>query len=84
MGLSVRFPRHSVWPILPGVRSFLNCEKGLGDNSGLGAEFTFAGMSRARSGMWRSPMTRTRREVMMAAGVVVEVVFGKGYRASIG
>jgi hypothetical protein len=41
-------------------------------------------MSRARSGMWRSPMTRTRREVMMAAGVVVEVVFGKGYRASIG
>jgi hypothetical protein len=34
VGLSVRFPRHSVWPILPGVRSFLNCEKGLGNNSG--------------------------------------------------
>lgn len=25
MGLSVRFPRQSVWPIFPGVRSFLNC-----------------------------------------------------------
>jgi hypothetical protein len=22
--LSVRFPRHRVWPILPGARSFLN------------------------------------------------------------
>lgn len=27
VGLSVRFPRQSVWPILPGVRSFLNCER---------------------------------------------------------
>jgi hypothetical protein len=34
----------------------------------LESEFTFAGISRARSGMWRSPMTRTRREVMVAAG----------------
>ena len=34
----------------------------------LESKFTLAGMSRARSGMWRSPMTRTRREVMMAAG----------------
>ena len=24
VALSVRLPRHSVWPILPGVRSFLN------------------------------------------------------------
>jgi hypothetical protein len=31
VGLSVRFPRHNVWPIFPGVRSFLNCERGLGD-----------------------------------------------------
>jgi hypothetical protein len=25
VGLSVRLPRQSVWPIFPGVRSFLNC-----------------------------------------------------------
>jgi len=35
---------------------------------------TFAGMSRARSGMCRSPMTRTRREVMMAAEWLVRVL----------
>jgi hypothetical protein len=29
---------------------------------------TFAGMSRARSGMWRSPMTRTRRDVILTVG----------------
>lgn len=34
-------------------------------------EGTFGGMSIARSGMWRSPMTRTRREVMVARGVIV-------------
>jgi hypothetical protein len=36
VGLSVRFPRHSVWPIFPGVRSFLNCGAGSGDVLGLG------------------------------------------------
>jgi hypothetical protein len=45
---------------------------------GLGRELAFAGMSRARSGMWRSPMTRTRRDVMVAAGCVVEG-FGRDY-----
>jgi hypothetical protein len=30
--------------------------------------WTFAGMSRARSGMWRSPITRTSREVMIPEG----------------
>ena len=25
VALSVRLPKHSVWPIFPGVRSFLNC-----------------------------------------------------------
>ena len=29
VGLSVRFPRQRVWPILPGVRSFLNCGRTL-------------------------------------------------------
>jgi len=52
VGLSVMFPRQRVCPILPGVRSFLN----------------FAGMSKARSGIWRSPMTRTRREVILGGG----------------
>lgn len=28
VGLSVRLPKQSVWPILPGVRSFLNCGRG--------------------------------------------------------
>lgn len=28
VSLSVRLPRQRIWPILPGVRSFLNCEKG--------------------------------------------------------
>lgn len=32
-------------------------------------ELTFAGMSRARSGMWRSPITSTRRDVMIAGNV---------------
>ena len=69
MGLSVRFPRQRVWPILPGVRSFLNCRGVLeiflmkGKGSG-----TFAGMSRARSGMWRSPITRTSRDVILTVG----------------
>jgi hypothetical protein len=28
VGLSVRLPKQRVWPILPGVRSFLNCDGG--------------------------------------------------------
>lgn len=53
--MSVIFPRQRVWPILPGVRSFLN----------------FAGMSKARSGICRSPITRTRRDVILNTVVVV-------------
>jgi hypothetical protein len=41
-------------------------------------ELTFAGMSRARSGMWRSPMTRTRREVMVTAGRLLGDLGGLG------
>jgi hypothetical protein len=33
VGLSVRLPRQSVWPIFPGVRSFLNCRE---DQTGIG------------------------------------------------
>ena len=30
VSLSVRLPRQRIWPIFPGVRSFLNCERGKG------------------------------------------------------
>lgn len=40
--------------------------EGFGMRGGrLGAGRTFAGISIARSGIWRSPMTRTRREVIV-------------------
>jgi len=37
------------------------------ERRGRGGDVTFAGMSMARSGMWRSPITRTRRDVIFAS-----------------
>lgn len=70
----MRLPRQRVCPILPGVRSFLNYgrEESVrgwrgGKGGGRGGS-AFAGMSMARSGMWRSPITRTRRDVILGFG----------------
>lgn len=73
----MRLPRQRVCPILPGVRSFLNYEGeelvrggrgGKGKRGGGRGGSAFAGMSMARSGMWRSPITRTRRDVILGFG----------------
>lgn len=73
--LSVRLPRQRVWPILPGARSFLNCS-GCWCQSKVDsslqyirrAAHTFWGISRARSGMCRSPMTSIKK-AMVVRGV---------------
>jgi len=65
----VRLPRHRIWPILPGVRSFLNLAgisylAGPSRQPGSLLDAAIGLLTIARSGMKRSPRTNTRRDAI--------------------
>lgn len=60
MVLSVRLPRQRVWPILPGARSFLNCEAGLEGQLKRDSEIGDGGVERELYLPWRGSLALGR------------------------